>query len=79
LEQLVSISQTQTIAVALSFLAQSQDEPLEKWGQLLEGLVNESSLDVLNTGFIDGNLARVRAIDVLAALNRLRTISVTQT
>ena len=83
-EQLVEISQTRAIAAAVQWLAKQPQQPsMRALMQHLEAAFDSggergggAGLDVLApAGFAKlGNLARPRAIEVAAAVNRLRGV-----
>ncbi|KAJ1665242.1 hypothetical protein IW140_003490 [Coemansia sp. RSA 1813] len=70
LDQLVSASQTRTIALIINRIAQSTDHmKIKEWLSLVERM----ELDEICTGRNkSGNLARPRIIEIAMAINRLR-------
>jgi len=74
-EQIVSTSQTSTIASALETLASSEETrgcSLRSVLHRLDQLVDERGLDFLEPGRFHGALTRPRLLDVGGAVNRLR-------
>lgn len=78
-EQLVDVAQTRTIAKALLFLKRAFDGQitLAQGVDGLEAAWREHGPDLL-AGGLDGGLAVVRRFEIGAALNRLRSLQVTQ-
>lgn len=87
-EQLVERSQTHAIADALKWLQAGllrQDstagvgrKTLAQWLAELEAAIDQHGLDVLAPHLLPGNLARPRVYEIAAAVNRIRTLQVTQ-
>eukprot|EP00879_Flechtneria_rotunda_P024393 GHRR01025856.1.p1 GENE.GHRR01025856.1~~GHRR01025856.1.p1 ORF type:complete len:308 (+),score=146.12 GHRR01025856.1:1943-2866(+) len=85
--QLVDKSQTRAIADAVKWLQarlhqHQQEQPTGKtllqWLQDLEAAFDQQGLDVLAPHLLLGNLARPRRFEIAAAINRIRTLQVTQ-
>lgn len=83
-EQIVEPSQTRTLKESLFYLARlfkngspTLSEALKAWEQA----IRERGLDAVcvdRGGWIEGNLAEVRRLELAAALNRLRTLRMSQ-
>ncbi len=75
-EQLVDISQTRAIGDILHFALSNYIDGKRTLGEILdlvEGDLNREGLDAVS-GYLKGNLARPRRLEIAAALNRLRTL-----
>ncbi len=74
-EQLVAVSQTRAIGNAIHRYAQhfASQGSLEQGLRRLEEELDEGGLDLLSS-FKVGNLARPRAYEIAAAINRMRTL-----
>jgi len=74
LEQIVSMSQTNSISMALQRIAEMaiSSMTLSEVLAQLDVLIDSDGLDALAPGHFNGNLARPRLFEVAAAVNRLR-------
>ena len=85
IEQLVDVSQTRAIGHVLHFAATKLVDGRRTIEEIIDGIeamLDEQSLDVLSlflaSGRHPGNLARPRKFEIVAALNRLRTVHMRQ-
>ncbi len=78
-EQIVHISQTRGIAHALHYAIRYMDgkRTLKKVVDRVTADVNDRSLDIL-TPYVTGDIARFRPLELVAAMNRMRTLMVAQ-
>jgi predicted ABC-class ATPase len=78
-EQIVHMSQTRGIAHALNYAIRYMDgkRTLKEIVDRVIDDINDSSLDIL-TSHVTGDIARFRSFELAAAMNRMRTLNVTQ-
>jgi predicted ABC-class ATPase len=78
-EQIVHISQTRGIALAMHYAARYMDgrRTLKQVIDQVMQDIDTESLDVLSP-YITGDIARFRALELAAAMNRMRTLKITQ-
>jgi predicted ABC-class ATPase len=76
-EQLVDISQTRAIGDAIYYATRFMDgtRPLKQIIEAVIGAIEKEGLDVLNRRPV-GDYAKFRGLELAAAINRLRTLSV---
>ncbi|MBS3809116.1 MAG: ABC-ATPase domain-containing protein [Desulfobacterales bacterium] len=79
LEQLVDPSQTRAVANAVYYATRYMNDglPLREVAEKVIADVEKNGLDVLVPN-ITGDLARIRRVDIAAAVNRIRTLRVSQ-
>jgi predicted ABC-class ATPase len=78
-EQIVELSQTKAIAQAIEYLGKGSDgpEPIKDLIARCMRIVEEKGLDGLSPK-VSGHFAQFRDIELACALNRLRTLRITQ-
>lgn len=78
IDQLVEDGQAQVCAEVLRYISKSGFRyPVEQWAVLLKRLVDAEGLDALHgEGAVSGKLVRVRELEILCAVNRVRGLTV---
>ena len=78
-EQIVHISQTRGIGRAIHYALRYMDgqRPLKEVVERVIADINSRGLDILSP-YVTGDIARFRGIELAAAINRMRTLEVTQ-
>jgi len=78
-EQIVHISQTRGIGRAIHYALRYMDgqRPLKEVVDRVIADINSRGLDILSP-YVTGDIARFRGIELAAAINRMRTLEVTQ-